>query len=118
LVLETYATNPSTNSWSISEKAIRALCFPTTPLLFMQHRAVEKLRSIGFQIDYHDDIDTAPWTDRQQMLLNIIEHDAVDFDASLLYNRSMHNRDICLKLQQQYQQHNYFDKFLTQVLEH
>lgn len=118
LVLETYATNLSNNSWLIGEKAIRAICFPTIPVLFMQRRAVEKLKSIGFQIDNHDNVDTMPWIDRQMLLLNIIEHDTIDFNASLLYNRSMHNRDICLKLQQQYQDNTYFDKFLTQVLEH
>ena len=118
LVLETYATNTATDCWLIGEKAIRAMCFPSIPLLFMQTRAVEKLQSIGFQIDHHDSIDAAHWTQRQQQLLEILEQDSIDFDATVAYNRSMHNRDVCSKLQQRYQQATYFDEFFTQVLEH
>jgi hypothetical protein len=118
LVLETYANSTATDCWLIGEKAIRAMCFPSIPLLFMQTRAVEKLQSIGFQIDHHDSIDVAHWTQRQQQLLEILEQDSIDFDASTEYNRSMHNRDVCAKLQQQYRHPTYFDKFFTQVLEH
>lgn len=118
LVLETYATNPATDCWLIGEKAIRAICFPSTPLLFMQARAVEKLRSIGFWIDHHDEIDVVSWTQRQQLLLEILEKDSVAFDSQMLYNRSMHNREVCAQLQHQFHQDNYFDEFFTQVLEH
>jgi hypothetical protein len=116
LVLETFATDPATDHWLITEKAIRAICFPSIPLLFMQTRAVEKLQSIGFQIDHHHSIDAVPWTQRQQMLLEILEQDSIDFDASAAYNRSMHNRDVCAKLQQRYHHATYFDEFFTQVL--
>lgn len=118
LVLETYATDPATDRWLISEKAIRAMCFPSIPLLFMQTQAVKKLQSIGFQIDHHDSIDAVPWQQRQQQLLEILEQDSIDFDATIAYNRSMYNRDVCAKLQQQYRHPTYFDKFFTQVLEH
>ena len=118
LVLETYATNPATDRWLITEKAIRAICFPSIPLLFMQTQAIEKLQSIGFQIDHHDSIDIAPWQQRQQQLLEILEQDSIDFDASASYNRSMHNRDVCAKLQQRYHHATYFDEFFTQVLAH
>lgn len=118
LVLETYSTNSATDRWSITEKAIRALCFPGIPLLFMQSRAVEKLKSIGFQIDYHDQIDTMPWTEKQHTLLDIIENDAIDLDLKSNYNRAMHNRSICWQGKKQYQNKNYFDEFITKVLEH
>ncbi len=118
LVLETYATNPATDCWLIGEKAIRAICFPAIPLLFMQTRAVEKLQSIGFQIDHHDSIDVAPWQQRQQHLLEVIEQNSIDFNASVSYNRSMHNRDVCARLQQRYHHATYFDEFFTQVLSH
>ena len=118
LVLDTFATNTSTDRWIITEKAVRAMCFPSIPLLFLQNHAVEKMKSLGFQIDGHDSIDVVPWQQRQQMLLNILDQDLVDFDATAAYNRSMHNRDVCAKLQQQYQHATYFDKFFTQVLEH
>ena len=118
LVLETFATDPATDHWLITEKAIRAICFPSIPLLFMQTRAVEKLKSIGFQIDHHDSIDVAPWQQRQQQLLEVIEQDSIDFDASVSYNRSMHNRDVCARLQQRYHDTTYFDEFFTQVLAH
>jgi len=118
LVLETYATNLSPGRWLIGEKAIRALCFPSIPLLFMQTQAVEKLRSIGFQIDHHDSIDIAPWQQRQQQLLELLEQDSIDFNALTEYNRSMHNQNVCAMLQQQYRHATYFDEFFTQVLEH
>ena len=118
LVLETYTTDPATDRWLITEKAIRAMCFPSIPLLFLQTHAIEKLKSIGFQVDNHDSIDTAPWPQRQQQLLEILEQDSINFDATVAYNRSMHNQDVCAKLQQQYQQATYFDEFFTQVLEH
>ncbi len=118
LVLDTFAINSSTDRWTITEKAIRAMCFSSVPLLFLQTHAVKKLQSIGFQIDHHDSIDVAPWQQRQQQLLEILEQDSIDFDASTEYNRSMHNRDVCAKLQQQYRHPTYFDKFFTQVLEH
>ena len=118
LVLDTFATDPATDRWLVTEKTIRAMCFPSIPLLFLQNHTVEKLKSIGFQIDNHDKIDVAPWPQRQQMLLDILEQDSIDFDDTAAYNRSMHNREICAKLQQQYHHATYFDEFFTQVLDH
>jgi hypothetical protein len=118
LVLETYATDPATDRWSVNEKAIRALCFSGIPLLFLQARAVEKLKSIGFQIDYHDQIDTLPWVDKQRALLDIIENDAIDFNCKYNYNKAMYNRSIGLAAKQKFQNINYFDEFITKVLEH
>jgi hypothetical protein len=118
LVLETYSTNPSTDRWLIGEKAIRALCFSGIPLLFMQTRAVEKLKSIGFEIDYHNDIDGITWVNKQQILLDIIKEDSLDFDHKYNYNRAMHNRSIGLAGKQRYQKNDYFDEFITKVLEH
>jgi hypothetical protein len=118
LVLETYANNHATDRWLITEKAIRALCFSAIPLLFMQTRAVEKLKSIGFEIDYHYDLDAVSWIERQQMLLNILENDSIDFDHKHNYNRAMHNRCIGLAEKQRFQNPNYFDEFITKVLEH
>jgi hypothetical protein len=118
LVLETYATNYSTDRWLIGEKAIRALCFPSIPLLFMQTRAVEKLKSIGFQIDYHDQIDNMSWIDKQCTLLDIIENDAIDITPKQNYNRAVHNCEIGLAAKQRCLRNNYFDEFITKVLTH
>ena len=119
LVLDTFAADDTISShWLVTEKAIRAICSSSIPLLFVQARAVEKLQSIGFEIDHHSDIDVESWVQRQQMLLNILEHDTIDHNSHLLYNRGMHNRDVCAKLQQRYHHATYFDKFFTQVLEH
>lgn len=118
LVLETYATSSVSNAWFVGEKAIRALCFPTVPLLFMQTRAVHKLTTLGFEIPYHDQIDNMIWTDRQQKLLEILEQDSIDFDQKMLYHMCMHNRSVCATLQNQFHHPKFFDEFFTQVLAH
>jgi hypothetical protein len=118
LVLETYATDPASDRWVVNEKTIRALCFPAIPLLFMQTGTVEKLRSIGFEIDYHDQIDQLSWVDRQRSLLDYLENDAIDTSYKHNYNRAMHNRAIGSAGKQRFQNSNYFDEFITKVLEH
>jgi hypothetical protein len=118
LVLETYSTDPSTDRWSLNEKSVRALCYPNIPLLFAQQRAVEKLKSIGFEIDYHDQIDTMPWVDRQRTLLDIIKKDSIELNLKYNYDRAIHNRSVGLAGKQQYQKIDYFDEFITKVLEH
>ena len=118
LVLETYATDPATDRWFVGEKAIRALCFPAVPLLFVQTGTVEKLRTIGFEIDYHDQIDNLNWVDRQRCLLDLLENDAIDTSYKHNYNRAMHNRAIGSAGKHRFQNSDYFDEFITKVLEH
>jgi hypothetical protein len=118
LVLETYATSPVSDAWFVGEKAIRALCFPTVPLLFMQSKAVQKLKTLGLEIPYHEQIDHMPWTDRQQKLLEILEQDSIDFDQKILYHICMHNRSVCATLQTHFHHPKFFDEFFTQVLAH
>jgi len=118
LVLDTYASDLAADRWFVSEKVIRALCFSSIPLLFIQPGAVKKLKSIGFEIDYHDHYDSNNWIDTQISLLNIVEHDAIDSSLKKNYNRAMHNGEICKAVHQRCLANNYFDEFITKVLEH
>ena len=58
------------------------------------------------------------WIERQRCLLDILENDAIDFDHRHNYNRAMHNRSIGLAGKKRYQKADYFDEFITKVLEH
>ena len=118
LILETCATD-ETGPWAFTEKSLRALQYPTIPLLFGARKSIHVLKLLGFNfaidLDYMDDL---PWQQRQQKLLKILVDDGIDFNYQDLYNQSMHNRELLQLWKTEYQRDNFFDEFYTKVLEH
>jgi hypothetical protein len=94
VTLDTWATSDSHVAANYSEKVHRALQCPTNNLFFVQQNSLAKLHRLGFDIpEYMLEIDKHPWQKRQQMILDILVNDTIDYDAEILYNRAMHNRN-------------------------
>lgn len=118
LVLESSATDDDLSFWYFTEKLSRTIQIPCVPLLFVQKHGIQKLKNLGFEIGNHmDHLDQEPWQQRQQLLLDILVGDTVDFDATQLYNQSIHNRKLLQSWQSEYQKSNFFDDFYNKVLE-
>jgi len=119
LVLETYAVEDDGTRWCFTEKSLRAIQFPTIPLLFVQKHGVQKLKNLGFEIgNYMDQLDGQTWHQRQTHLLDLLINDNIDIDWNQLYNQSKHNRDLLESWKVDYQHPAFFDNFYDKVLEH
>ena len=95
LVLDTYAPVDDVGSFYISEKVTRALQYPTCNLLFVQRDTLYRLHRAGLIIPPQMlEIDTLPWIQRQQRLLDILEHDQIDTSAQDRFQQCVHNRSI------------------------
>ena len=116
LILETYALEDDTNRWCFTEKSLRSIQFPTVSLLFLQKHGISKLREFGFEFDSSiDKIDSLPWQQRQQQLLQILIENCVDFDSKTLYNQSQHNRQLLKSWKNAYSNVNFFDNFFEKA---
>ena len=117
LVLETYATDDDRNQWCFTEKSLRAIQFPTIPLLFVQRGGINILKSLGLEINNAaDQLDQLPWQERQQHLLKILIDDSVDFNANLLYNQSQHNQNLLRSWKTEYNRTDFFDDFFNEAI--
>lgn len=116
LVLETYATSDGHLGYCYTEKIHRALQSPTINLMFSQQYSLSALADIGFRLDdWMLEIDKLPWIQRQQRLLDILVNDSVAYDAELLYNNAVHNRDLITGFKKQFLNGAFLDKILTEI---
>ena len=116
VVLETYATDDDRNQWCFTEKSLRAIQFPTIPLLFVQRGGIGILKSLGFEINHSMDwLDTRPWPERQQQLLKILIEDSVDLDPNTVYNQCLHNQELLASWKKEYQDPNFFNDLYTKA---
>jgi hypothetical protein len=116
LVLETYAIEDDRNQWCFTEKSLRALQFPSIPLLFVQRGGISILKSLGLEI-INDivQVDQLNWQNRQQQLLKILIDDAVDIDSNMLYNQCQHNRWLLQSWKTDYKNLKFFDNFYNEA---
>ncbi|MFZ9296673.1 MAG: hypothetical protein ACO259_10770, partial [Bacteroidia bacterium] len=118
LVLETYATSDEHLGYCYTEKIHRALQSPTINLFFSQQHSLSALANIGFKLDdWMLEIDKLPWIQRQQRLLDILVNDPVAYDAELLYNNAVNNRDLIAGFKKQFLNGAFLDKILTEIYE-
>ena len=116
LVLETYANYDNRNIWCFTEKSLRAIQFPTIPLLFVQRKGIGILKSLGLEInDSMDKLDNKPWQIRQQQLIKILVEDSVDFDPDVVYNQCLHNRELLRSWKKEYQDPYFFNDLYTKA---
>lgn len=116
VVLETYATEDEHEFTVFNEKAIRVLQMPTIPLLFVQQHGISTLEQMGFMVGQHQrSFDHLPWQQRQQQILNILIHDSVAYDADMLYNQVMHNRELVTSFAQRCAHPDFFAEILDQL---
>jgi hypothetical protein len=116
VVLETYAIDDDRDQWCFTEKSLRAIQFPTIPLLFTQRGGIAVLKSLGLEINsVTDQLDHLNWQERQQHLLNILVNDSVDFDAETLYNQSQHNRHLLRAWKTEYSRPDFFDELFNKA---
>lgn len=110
VVLETFATDDDRGQWCFTEKSLRALQFPSIPLLFVQRNGISVLKSLGFEINNSmDQLDHLPWQQRQQQLLQILVNNSIDIDANIMYNQCLHNRELLLSWKNEYNDPNFFN---------
>jgi hypothetical protein len=96
---------------------LRAIQFPTIPLLFTQRGGIGVLKSLGLQINSDaDQFDHLNWQERQQHLLEILVNDSIDFDIELLYNQSQHNRHLLRSWKTEYSRLDFFDGFFNEAI--
>ena len=92
--------------------------FPSVNLIFSQQHSLCKLEKIGFELeDFILEIDKHPWIQRQQMLLNILVNDSIEFNPKELYNRAMHNRNKNKHYKDEFLKGNFYDRIFDTVLE-
>ena len=117
LILETYATDDDIDCWCFTEKTLRALQFPTIPLIFAQKNGVQKLKNLGFEVgQHHDALDNQDWISRQLALIDLLVKDLLEYDWNTVYNSSKHNQSLLLDWKQRYQQPKFFESFFEKVL--
>lgn len=117
LVLETYAVEDDSVGFCITEKTHRALQTPTINLIFAQQRSLFHLSQLGFQIsDQMLKIDRLPWIERQQRILEILIDDCFDFDAKMLYNQAIHNRELIRGYKQQFLKGDFLDGIFSDII--
>jgi len=117
LILETYSTDDDINCWCFTEKTLRALQFPTIPLIFAQKNSVQKLKDLGFEVgQHHDALDNQDWISRQLALIDLLVKDLLEYDWNTVYNSSKHNQSLLLDWKQRYQQPKFFESFFEKVL--
>jgi hypothetical protein len=118
LTLETYACIDSHIASCYTEKLQRAIQFPTINLLFSQQNSLLKLHKLGFEIDEHMlEIDKHPWGERQQMILDILVNDSVEFDHKKVYNRAIYNKNKFKHYKNEFLKGDFYDKIFNTILE-
>jgi hypothetical protein len=118
ITLETYATEDLHIASCYTEKVQRALQFPSINLFFAQQNSLSKLKQIGFEIeDFMLEIDKHPWIQRQQMILDILVNDSIEFSPKELYNRAMHNKNLNKKYKDEFSKGKFYNKIFDKVLE-
>lgn len=118
LILETYAIDD--NHWAacITEKTIRSLQIPSINLIFSQQYSLSKLANLGFKIDpVMLEIDQLSSIERQQKILEILVNDSIAFDADLLYNNALHNRNLLASYKKRLAEDGFLDKMLNKIYE-
>ena len=116
VILETYAVDDDRDQWCFTEKSLRAIQFPTIPLLFTQRGGISVLKSLGLEINDATELDHLNWQERQQHLLKILVNDPIDFDVELLYNQSQHNRHLLRSWKTEYSRLDFFDVFFNEAI--
>jgi len=118
LTLETYATQDSHVASCYTEKLQRAIQFPTINLLFSQQNSLSKLHNLGFDIDQHMlDIDKQPWITRQQLILDILINDSIEFNQKTAYDRAMHNKNKFKHYKDEFLKGNFYNRIFDIILE-
>jgi hypothetical protein len=116
VVCETYATADDHAFTVFNEKAIRVLQMPTIPLLFVQQHGISVLAKMGFVVGQHQMVfDNLSWQQRQQHILNVLIEDSVAYDADMLYNQVMHNRQLVTSFAQRCAAEDFFQQILDQL---
>lgn len=117
LILETYAVEDDRIGFCITEKTHRALQTPTINLIFAQQRSLFHLSQLGFQISNQMlEIDSLPWIERQRRILEILIDDCFDFDATMLYNQAIHNRELIRGYKQQFLKGHFLDGIFSDII--
>jgi len=116
LILETYASYDGIGTWCWTEKSLRDLQLPITPLIFCQQGSFDRMKKLGFEIPNYD-IDHLGWQQRQQALLSLLVNDALDESWTTKIERALHNRQLLSNWKQKYQSHAFFDVIFDQILD-
>lgn len=117
LVLETYAVDDDVGVKCATEKLIRSLQFPTIPLLFCQRGLVNDLVNTGLAVPACAlTVDTLPWQQRQQELLDILTNDSVEYIWTECRDRAEHNRNQLSNFKLKYQRADFFDDMFDSIL--
>lgn len=118
LILETYASSDGIGTWCWTEKSLRDLQLPITPLMFCQQGSFYCMKKLGFEIpDYGIDIDNLTWQQRQQALLSLLLNDTLNESQTVKIERALHNRQLLLNWKKQYQSQEFFDAIFDQILD-
>jgi hypothetical protein len=116
LVLETYSTEDDQGIYCFTEKTLRTIQFPSIPLLFVQKNGISRLKNLGFVIgDHLDELDNQHWIQRQQMLLEILKNESIDYNWKKLYNNCKINQTLLQTYKNKYQKDNFFDKLFDRT---
>lgn len=117
LSLETYANEDDSMRYIVYEKTFRVLQTPGIPLIFAQRGAVEKFRTLGFEIpNFLESIDKQDWVVRQQGLLDILENDSINEPWATRRDRAIHNRELLQSWHTKITHPNFFDDLVEQIV--
>jgi len=117
VILETYAVEDDHLFTVFNEKAIRALQYPSIPLLFVQKGGLKLLKSLGFEFnDCLDQVDNLSWQERQQAILKILIDNSVAFDKNILYNQIEHNRNLVSTFHKKLHDKEFFETIFDEIL--
>lgn len=117
LVLETYAVEDGRIGFCFTEKTYRSLQTPTINLIFAQQNSLAHLSQLGFEINEAMlDIDCCLWVHRQQRILDILINDHFDFDAELLYNQAVINRDVIDGFKHEFLKGDFLEEVFSDIL--
>ena len=117
VILETYAVEDDHLFTVFNEKAIRALQYPSIPLLFVQRGGIGLLKSLGFEFtDYLDQVDNSTWQERQQAILKILIDNPIAFDKNILYNQIEHNRNLVSAFHKKLHNNEFFESIFDEIL--
>lgn len=117
LVSDTFAVQDNTGAYYISEKVTRALQYPNVNLLFLQKDTLHKLHQDDLYI--HPDlleIDSCNWIERQQKILQILEHDTISSTPQELYDQAAHNRTVLNSWLSQCLESSFYEEVFETIL--
>jgi hypothetical protein len=63
------------------------------------------------------EIDKHPWGERQQMILDILVNDSVEFDHKKVYNRAIYNKNKFKHYKNEFLKGDFYDKIFNTILE-